>query len=59
MTETVVTRLHNLNIETEGTEEEALEGIVIALRIGIEGGGGVDREVNDGGDGTQRALGAL
>ena len=28
--------LHNLNIETVGTEEEAAEGLAAALEMGVE-----------------------
>ena len=54
--------LNNLSLETEGTEEEAAEGLEAALGIStqemeVEGNGGSKGE--EGGGGTQRALEAL
>ena len=52
--------LHNLNIETAGTQEEAEEGLEAALEtqeMEIEGDGRSKGE--EGGGGTQRALEAL
>ena len=46
--------LHNLNIETAGTEEEAAEGLAEALRMEVEEDEG--REGEEGGGGTLRAL---
>ena len=47
--------LHDLTIETAGTEEEVAEQLEAALEIEVE----EEEEVEEGGDGTQRALGAL
>ena len=49
--------LNNLRIETVGTEEEAAKGLVAAL--GMEVKDDRDSEVEEGGEGTQKALGAL
>ena len=49
----------NLNIVTAGKEEEASECFEAALGIDIEEEGEVDGEGEEGGDGTQRVLGAL
>ena len=47
--------LHNLNIETAGTEEEAAEVLAKALRMeSVEEAGS---EGGEGGGGTMRALG--
>ena len=49
--------INNLTIETEGTEEEAAEGLVAALEMEVEEDRGSEGEEEGGG--TQRALGAL
>ena len=49
--------LNNLKIETAGTEEEATEGLEAALAMEVEGDR--EREGEEEGGGTQRALGAL
>ena len=49
--------LNNLTIETAGTEEEAAEHLDAALGMEVEETG--ESEGEEGGDGTQRALGAL
>ena len=46
--------LHNLNIETAGTEEEAAEGLTAALEMEVEEDRGSEGE--DEGEGTLRAL---
>ena len=46
--------LNNLNIETAGTEEEAAEGLVDALRMEVEEDEGSEGEEEGGG--TLRAL---
>ena len=53
----VVAGLNNLTIEIAGTEEEAEEGLAVALDMEVEG----DRESEgkEGGGGTQRAMEAL
>ena len=54
----VVARLpNNLTIKTAGTEEEAAEHLEAALGMEVEENGGKGDE--EGGDGTQRELGAL
>ena len=52
---------NKLTIETVGTEEEAVEGLVTALGMEVYGGGEGEGEGEgeEGGVGTQRALGAL
>ena len=52
--EVIAARLVNLNIETEGTEEEAAEGLAAALDTEVE----EERDIEGGedGGGTQRAL---
>ena len=50
-------RMHNLNIETAATEEEATEGLAAALGIEVEEDRGSKGYEDDGG--TQRALEAL
>ena len=47
----------NLNTETEGTEEEAEEGLEAALGIELEED--MDSEGEEGSEGNQRALGSL
>ena len=49
--------LHNLRIETAGSEEEAEEGMAEALEMEVERDRGSKGE--EGGGGTQRALEAL
>ena len=49
--------LNNLTIETAGTEEEATEGLEVALGMEVEEVGG--SEGKEGGDGNPRALGSL
>ena len=49
--------LNNLTIDMVGTEEEAAEHLEAALGMEVEEDGGSEGE--EGGDGTQRALGAL
>ena len=49
--------LNHVTIETAGTEEEAAEHLVAALGMEVEEDRG--REGEEGGDGTQRALGSL
>ena len=49
--------LNNLTIETTGTEEEVAEHLEAALGMNVEEDGGSEGE--EGGEGTQRALGAL
>ena len=49
--------INNLRIETAGTEEEATEGMTEALQL--EGVEDEEREGEEGGGGTQRALEAL
>ena len=53
----MMANMTNLRIETAGTEEEAVEGLATSLEIEVE----EDRESEgeEGGGGTQRALGAL
>ena len=46
---------NNLTIETAGTEEEAAEQLEAVLGMEVEG----TVEGEEGGDGTQRELGAL
>ena len=46
--------LHNLNIETAGTEEEAAEGLSEALRMEVKEDAGIKGE--EGGVGTLRVL---
>ena len=53
----MVARLHNLNIETAGTEEEAAEGLAAALEMEEEEDRGSEGEEEGGGN--QRALGDL
>ena len=53
----MLTRINNLTIETEGTEEEAAEGIEAALEMEVEEDKGSEGEEEDGE--PQRALGAL
>ena len=48
---------HNLRIETAGSEEEAEEGLVAALKMEVEVDRGIEGE--EGGGGTQRSLEAL
>ena len=50
---------NNLNIETPGIEEEAVEGLEAALGMDIEEVGYIYGEGKEGGDGTQRALEAI
>ena len=49
--------LHNLNIETVGTEEEAAAGLAEALGVEVEEDEGSEGEEEVGG--TQRSLEAL
>ena len=49
--------INNLNIETAGTEEEAAEGLVVALEMQVDENRGSEGEEEGGG--TQRALLAL
>ena len=49
-------QMNNLTIETAGTEEEAAEGLEVALEMEVEERGS---EGEEGGGGTQRALEAL
>ena len=51
--------LGNLTIETAGAEEEAAKNLEAALNMDIEEEGADTVEKEEGGDGTQRALGAL
>ena len=53
----VLTKINNLTIETAGMEEEAAEKLTAALEMEIEEDRGSEGE--EGGEGTQRALGAL
>ena len=58
-TESVTVEFDNINIETAGTEEEAEEGLKAVLGMEIEDECEGEGEVEEGGDGTQRAQGAL
>ena len=53
----MVQAINNLTIETSRTEEEATDGLEAALGMEVEED--LDSEGNEGGEGTQRALGAL
>ena len=55
-TESVVAVFDNLNMETVVREEEATEGLKAVLGMDIEEEGELDGEVEEGGDGTKRAL---
>ena len=55
--EVVLTGITNITIQTEGTEEEAVEQLTASLEMEVEEDRGGERE-NEGG-GTQRALEAL
>ena len=50
-------RLNNLSIETVGTEEEAVEGLLSALEMVVEEDRGSEGEEEGGG--AQKALGAI
>ena len=50
----IASRLNNLTIETAGTEEEATEGLAVALDMQVDED--EEREGEEGGGGTQRAL---
>ena len=53
----MVVGLHNLTIETKGTKEETAARLGAALEMEVDG---EDEGKNkEGGDGTQKALGAL
>ena len=52
----MLTRINNITIDTEGMEEEAAEQLTAALEMEVEEDR--DSEGEEGGDGTQRALGA-
>ena len=58
-TENVVACLHNLTIETAGTEEEAAEGLEASLGLEMDGYGEEGGEGEEKGAGNQGALGAL
>ena len=58
-TESVAVGIENMNIETAVTKEEAAEGLETALGTEIEEEGEGEGEGKEGGDGTQRYLGAL
>ena len=49
--------INNLTVETAGTEDEAAEQLMAALEMEVEEDRG--SEVEERGDGTQRALGSL
>ena len=51
--------MNNLNIETEGTEEEATEGLEDALGMELDQDGEGGGEEEEQGYGTERVLGAL
>ena len=53
----VLDGINNLTIETTGTEEETADGLEAALGMDVEEDR--DSEGEEGGEGTQRALGAL
>ena len=53
----IAVTLDNLNIETAVTEEEATEGLAVALEMQVEEDEGSDGE--EGGGGTQQAVEAL
>ena len=55
----MVLGVENLSIETAGTEEEAAERLEAALGMEIEEDCEFEVEGEEGGDGTQRALGSL
>ena len=58
-TESVAVGIDNLNIDTAGKEEEASEGLEVALRMEIGEEGEGEGEGEEGGDENQRALGDL
>ena len=49
----------SLRVETDGTEEEAVEGLEAALKMEVEEEGEGEGEGEEGGEGTQSALGSL
>ena len=53
----IASRLNNLTIETVGTEEEAADDLEAALGMELEEDRDIESE--EGGEGNQRALGAL
>ena len=55
----VLAGINNLTIETEGTEEEAVDGLAASLEMEVEEDMGSEGDEEEEGGGTHRALGAL